>query len=107
MTTITGKFDIKSTPSIADDNLKKMNGIAMIFEKSFLGPLNATSKVSMFGIMNKELGSGGYIAMELIEGQINNKKGTFIMQHSCFMDRGQEQQQIQIIPDSGTCELTC
>ena len=105
MKTVRGKFEIKSTPATADDNIKKMGGMAMTFDKVFSGFIEATSKVSMFGIMNRELGSGGYIALELVEGAIEGKKGSFVLQHSCLMSRGQQEQLIQVIPDSGTGEL--
>lgn len=82
-----------------------MGGMGMIFDKVFSGSIDAKSKVSMFGVMNKNLGSGGYIALELLEGSVEGKKGTFIMQHSCFMDRGIDEQIIRVIPDSGTGEL--
>lgn len=105
MKKIRGTFEVKSSPISTDENIQKMGGIGMRFEKVFSGPIEAKSKVSMFGIMNREKGSGGYIALELIEGTIEGKKGTFVMQHSCFMDQGKDQQQIKVIPDTGTGDL--
>ena|SRR5437868_2550858 len=105
MKTVRGKFEIKSAPANTDDNIKKMGGMAMTFDKVFSGALELTSKVSMFGIMNKELGSGGYIALEMLEGSVEGKKGSFLLQHSCFMNRGAQEQLIRVIPDSGTGEL--
>lgn len=105
MKNIRGKFEIKSTPTTADENIKKMGGVAMTFDKVFSGALAAISKVSMFGIMNRDLGSGGYIAFELLEGAIEGKNGTFVLQHSCLMNRGKEEQHIQVMPDTGTGEL--
>ncbi|MFS4459133.1 DUF3224 domain-containing protein [Bdellovibrio sp. HCB2-146] len=106
MKTIKGKFEIKSSPATTDDNIKKMGGMGMSFDKVFSGSLRANSKVSMFGIMNKELGSGGYIAFELVEGEIEDKKGTFVLQHSCFMSKGKQEQSIQVVPDTGTGGLS-
>lgn len=105
MKTVRGKFEIKSSPASTDDNIKKMGGMGMSFDKVFSGFIEATSKVSMFGIMNRELKSGSYIALELIEGAVEGKKGTFILQHSCFMNKGKEEQVIKVVPDTGTGEL--
>lgn len=105
MKSIKGKFEIKTSPAAPDENIKKMGGMAMVFEKIFAGEIDAKSKVSMFGIMNGELGSGGYIAFELIEGAIEGKRGTFVMQHSCFMNKGKDEQYIKVVPDTGTAEL--
>ncbi|MFZ3229894.1 MAG: DUF3224 domain-containing protein [Pseudobdellovibrio sp.] len=105
MNKIKGKFEVKSSPVAPDENIKKMGGMAMTFDKIFSGEIEARGKVSMFGIMNRDLGSGGYIALELIEGAIEGKNGTFIMQHSCFMNKGKEEQKIKVVPDTGTGEL--
>lgn len=105
MKTVRGKFEIKSAPASTDDNIKKMGGMAMTFDKVFSGALELTSKVSMFGVMNQDLGSGGYIALELLEGSVEGKTGSFVLQHSCFMNRGKQEQEIRVVPDSGTGEL--
>lgn len=105
MKNIKGSFEVKSSPATADENIKNMNGMAMHFDKIFAGSINAQSKVSMFGIMNRDLGSGGYIALELLEGEVDGKRGTFVLQHSSFMNRGKDEQLIRIVPDTGTGEL--
>lgn len=103
--TIKGKFDIKSTPQPADEAINKIGGMRMTFDKLFEGSLNATSIVSMIGFMNKDLESGGYVALERVTGSIEGRKGTFCLQHSSLMTRGKASQFIVVIPDSGTEEL--
>lgn len=105
MKNVRGKFELKSSPATPDENIVKMGGIGMTFDKAFVGSIEAKSKVSMFGVMNRDLGSGSYIALELVDGAIDGKKGTFILQHSCFMNRGKDEQHIQVVPDTGTGEL--
>lgn len=105
MKNVRGKFELKSSPATPDENIVKMGGIGMTFDKAFAGSIEAKSKVSMFGVMNRDLGSGSYIALELVDGAIEGKKGTFVLQHSCFMNRGKDEQHIQIVPDTGTGEL--
>ena len=105
MKTLKGKFSLTATPLEADQVIKKLGGIQMQFEKEFFGPLEARSSVYMMGVMNKELGSGSYVALERVEGTVDGLRGTFGMQHSSSMNRGKSEQLISIIPDSGTDEL--
>lgn len=105
MKTIKGKFELTATPLEADKVIQKLGGIRMIFEKRFLGPLEGKSSVSMSGVMNKDLGSGSYVALEIFEGAIEGLSGSFGMQHSSSMSRGKSEQSISVIPDTGTGEL--
>jgi hypothetical protein len=105
MATIKGKFESKASPLESTETEKRIGAIRMMFEKRFSGALEATSVVVMSGIMNKELGSGGYIALERIDGILEGRKGTFCLQHSSVMKRGKPSQTILVVPDSGTDEL--
>lgn len=105
MESIKGQFTIKSTPLELGDAEKRLGAMRMMFEKRFSGALEATSLVSMLGLMNKDLGSGGYVALERVEGTLNGRKGSFCLQHSSSMNRGKPEQSINVIPDSGIGEL--
>ena len=89
----------------ADDVLQKVGAMRMKFEKKFEGGLVATSVVAMMGMMDQKKGSGGYVALERVVGEIEGLKGSFCLQHSSFMTRGVPLQKIQVIPDTGTDEL--
>lgn len=105
MKTATGKFEVKATPidlTIAD---KRAGTMRMMFEKTFEGSLHAQSIVSMTGLMNAEMKSGGYVALEFVDGAIDEKVGSFYLQHSSTMDRGSQKQSITVVPDSGTDSL--
>ena len=103
--TIKGKFEVKPSPLSGDELSQALGAMRMKFEKRFEGALNAKSIVSMIGIMDQSLGSGGYVAIEKLEGSIEGKRGSFCLQHSCTMSRGTPSQQIVVIPDTGTQEL--
>ena len=105
MKTATGRFEVKATPvdlTIAD---KRAGLMRMMFEKTFEGSLHAQSIVSMTGLMNGELKSGGYVALEFVDGAIDEKLGSFYLQHSSTMNRGAQKQSITVVPDSGTDSL--
>ncbi len=100
-----GTFDIKGTPHPATDMAEGLNAGRMTFHKTFVGDLQGTSVVEMLGIMDMQLASGAYVALERFTGTLHGRKGRFAMQHSSTMDRGAPTQRISVIPDSGTEEL--
>ncbi len=94
-----GDFDINSTPQKIDETgLKAMR---MVFHKTFHGALTGTSVVEMLGIMNRELGSGAYVALERFTGALEGRSGSFCLQHSSTMTRGKPTQGVSVVPDSG------
>ena len=88
-----------------DDTTQKVGAMRMSFEKKFEGALEATGIVSMMGLMNPAMGSGAYVALERITGQLDGRAGSFCLQHSSTMERHQPTQSIRVVPDSGTDSL--
>lgn len=102
MKTIQGGFEVKATPQPCDDTLQKIGAGRMIFEKTFAGPLEATSVVAMMGIMDQQTQSGGYVALEKVTGKVEGLEGSFCLQHSSSMNRGVPAQFITVVPGTGT-----
>ena len=50
-------------------------------------------------------GSAGYVAIEHFTGSVGGKSGSFVLQHSGVMNKGDGQLTVTIVPDSGTGEL--
>ena len=100
-----GTFEIKGTPLPADEPTDVLGAGRMAFHKQFSGDLQGTGVVSMIGLMDRELASGAYVALERITGTLMGRKGSFCLQHSSTMKRGVPEQHITVIPDSGTDEL--
>lgn len=103
--TINGSFEIKTSPQANDETSEKIGIMRMSFEKKFSGALDGTGLVSMMGMMNKELGSGAYVALEKFSGTLEGRAGTFCFQHNSKMSRGKTEQSISVVPDSGHGEL--
>jgi hypothetical protein len=96
-----GDFEVKLTPqSAADAPIGRMS-----IDKQFHGDLEATGKGEMLAFMTSVKGSAGYVAMEQVIGALNDRNGTFVLQHSGTMARGDQQQSVTVVPDSGTDEL--
>jgi len=75
-------------------------------DKEFHGDLEATSFAMMLSAGGVEKGSAGYVAIEKVTGTLQGRKGSFILQHTGTMNRGNPALTISVVPDSGTDELT-
>jgi hypothetical protein len=101
MNKITGEFDVKIIPADTGDSQMGM----MLLDKTYRGQLQGTGKGRMLTGMTSIKDSAGYVAIERIEGELNGKKGSFLIQHSGTMAKGTQSLTIGVIPDSGTGEL--
>jgi Protein of unknown function (DUF3224) len=99
-----GPFDVKLAP-FKSDGIDASFG-AMSIDKQFHGALEATSKGTMLAFQSGAKGSAGYVALEKVDGTLDGRKGTFVLQHNATMDRGTPSLSIIVVPDSGTGELT-
>jgi hypothetical protein len=77
----------------------------MSIDKQFHGDLEATSKGQMLTAGTEVQGSAGYVAIERVSGTLGGRSGTFALQHSGTMTRGEPQLSITVVPDSGTGQL--
>ena len=104
---ISGKFEAKLAP--VDTHAQSANGNAlgrMTLNKSYEGELSAESTGEMLSAMTGTEGSAGYVAIEHVEGTLAGKQGSFVLQHFGIMDRGADRLVLEVVPDSGTGELT-
>jgi hypothetical protein len=97
-----GAFDVKMVPQA--DNIADVG--RMTLDKTFHGDLEATSIGQMVAVRTPTDGSAGYVAMERVTGTLDGKNGSFALQHFGTMNRGKQHLRIEIVPDSGTGELT-
>ena len=97
-----GSFDVKVLPLPMDDvAIGRMS-----IEKQFHGDLEATSRGQMLTAMTQAKGSAGYVAIEMVSGSLQGKAGSFVLQHSGTMKRGDGDTTVTVVPDSGTDDLT-
>jgi hypothetical protein len=101
MNTARGTFEVKLTPEGSPDQFPGR----MSIDKKFAGDLEAVSKGTMLAFMTGVKGSGGYVAIERVEGALGGRAGSFVLQHSGTMNRGTPAQSVTVVPDSGTEDL--
>ncbi len=98
----TGPFDVKLAPQTLSPVAEKSGLGRMSLDKQFHGALEATSTGEMLAFRSATPGSAGYVAMETVRGTLDGRTGTFVLQHSSTMTRGEPLQSITVVPDSGT-----
>ncbi len=77
----------------------------MSIDKQISGDLTASSIGQMLSAMTSTDGSAGYVALELVAGTLNGKRGSFVLQHNGTMNRGAPSLIVTVVPDSGAEEL--
>jgi len=101
-----GSFDVKLTPQKPDNPGAESSKLGrMAIEKQFQGDLDAVSKGEMLSAMTDVKGSAGYVALERVTGTLGGRSGSFVLQHSGTMTRGEAQLSVTVVPDSATGEL--
>jgi Protein of unknown function (DUF3224) len=101
----TGTFEVKLTPQAPDNASADPPLGRMSIEKQIQGDLVGTSTGQMLAAMTAVKGSAGYVAIERVSGTLQGRSGTFVLQHSGTMTRGEPQLSVTVVPDSGTGQL--
>jgi hypothetical protein len=101
-----GTFEVKLNVQKADNTAAESAKLGrMSIEKQFQVELAGTSAGEMLSVGTDVKGSAGYVAMERVSGTLHGRAGTFALQHSGTMTRGEPHLSVTVVPDSGTGEL--
>ena len=74
-------------------------------DKVIHGDMEATTKGEMYAGGDFTKGAAGYVAIEVVTGTLEGKKGSFALMHMATMDKSGPQMVVKIVPGSGTGEL--
>jgi hypothetical protein len=102
----TGEFEVNLQP--LDPFSKGSAGISlgrMSIDKTFRGDLVAESQGEMLSVTTKVKGSAGYVAIEQVNGTLQGKSGTFVLQHFGIAGHSENRLVLEVVPDSGTGQL--
>jgi hypothetical protein len=101
----TGSFDVSLQPlSNTEVSSDAMFG-RLLLTKIFSGDLCGSARGQMLSAMTTVKGSAGYVAIDHVTGELDGRKGSFVLQHFGAMNRGKQSLSIMVVPDSGTEEL--
>jgi hypothetical protein len=98
-----GSFDVKLSPQDDKSDDKSMG--RMTIEKQWHGAIEGTSRGQMLTGGDPSTGSATYVAIEKFTGAINGRKGTLLFQHMGTVNRGVQDLNVSVVPDSGTDQL--
>ncbi len=99
-----GTFDVTMEPQ-EDMNGGSSGPGRMLLHKQFHGDLVAQGVGQMLTAMTDVSGSAVYVAIERVTGTLHGRAGAFSLYHTGVMERGTQQLQIGVVPDSGTGAL--
>lgn len=99
-----GVFEVVLTPTRGEPPAEGIE--ILLIEKTYSGGLQGTASGQMISHRVASKGSAGYVAMERVEGELDGRKGSFVLQHNGSMERGEPALRVTVVPDSGTGELT-
>ena len=104
---VLGTFEVNLQPlaPFAEGN-DNINLGRMSIEKTFSGELSATSQGEMLTAVTPVEGSAGYVAIEQVTGTLSGRNGRFVLQHFGTMSQEHNFLLLEVVPDSGTGELT-
>lgn len=98
----TGTFEVTLTPLATEATPVAR----MALDKRFHGALQAASRGEMLSIGTEVKNSAAYVALERVTGALDGREGSFSLQHTGVMNRGEGSLTITVVPDSGTGALT-
>ena len=100
-----GPFDVKMEAQGEPDKADGSTLGRYSLDKQYHGDLEGTAKGTMLTAGTDVKGSAGYVAMERVTGTLKGRSGSFVLQHTATMTRGEPQLSITVVPDSGSGQL--
>ncbi|WP_346949841.1 DUF3224 domain-containing protein [Dyella sp.] len=100
-----GSFEVKLAPQPAAPGIEAAALGRQTIDKQFHGDLEGSSLGEMLAVIDKNTGSGAYVALERITGTLGGRQGSFVLMHSATMTRGAPALSVTVVPDSGSGEL--
>jgi Protein of unknown function (DUF3224) len=100
-----GTFEVKMEAQGEPDKAEGSTLARYSLDKQYHGDLEGTAKATMLSAGTDVKGSAGYVAIERVTGTLKGRRGSFVLQHSGTMTRGEPQLTITVVPDSGSGQL--
>lgn len=105
MAKASGEFDVKLVPEILAEGSEGTGIERMTLDKRYHGALAATGRGEFLSFRSPVPTSAVYVAIEKVEGTLDGRAGSFVLQHAGVMGGAHAGMRILIAPDSGTGEL--
>lgn len=103
---VSGTFEVTLNPQDAASDIVSAQLGRMTLHKRYRGGLDASSLGEMLSAAGIVPGCAGYVALERVNGTLDGRRGSFVLQHSGIMDHGTAELVVWVVPGSGTDQLT-
>ncbi|MFG1942500.1 DUF3224 domain-containing protein [Nonomuraea sp. NPDC048826] len=103
---VKGPFDTANWT--AEPPFEERDGVSLsrvTMDKTFHGDLDATSTVHLTVVTTPVEESKAYVAVERVEGTLNGRAGSFVLQHNAVSESDGQSLRVTVVPDSATGEL--
>ncbi len=105
MATAKGSFHVSMTP-VTNSGAEAADGVAhWLLDKVYGGDLTGQGRGQMLAYSTDVEGSAGYVAVEVVDGNMSGRQGRFVLQHFGIMNRNDPFLRVAVVPDSATGEL--
>ncbi len=102
-----GSFDIRMHPLATHaEGADGVNLGHLTIDKECQGDIEAVSIGEMLSARCSTAGSAGYVAIEQVRGTVHGRSGSFVLQHYGMMHGGTQRLILEVVPDSGSGELS-
>ena len=106
MALATGTFEVQMQPQGEGDVASGASLGRMSLDKQFSGDLQAIGKGEMLTARSDVPTSAAYVAVERVTGKLQGRLGSFVLVHRGVMTASGQTLFIEVVPDTGTGELT-
>ena len=101
---VKAKFEIvEFDESVYDEHAEGPKLTRVTIRKRYQGVIEGTGVAEVLTAQGSA--GGGYVASERIEGTLDGRQGTFVIQHWGLADGADQSSEGSIVPNSGTGEL--
>lgn len=105
MAKVSGEFDVKLVPETLAAGSEGTGIERMTLDKHYHGALTATGRGEFLSFRSPVPTSAVYVAIEKVDGTLDGRAGSFLLQHAGVMGGATPGLRIIVAPDSGTGEL--
>jgi hypothetical protein len=97
-----GSFELTAFEPVETEEREGASFGRVSIAKTFTGGLSGRSEVRMLSVGDASGGPASYVAVEHVTGELDGRKGSFVLQHAAWDTAGVT---IRVVPGTGAGEL--
>ncbi|MEU4117976.1 DUF3224 domain-containing protein [Kitasatospora sp. NPDC028055] len=102
MAEVSGSFEVTAFEPVETEQREGAAFGRVRIAKTFTGGLSGRGEVRMLSVGDASGGPASYVAVEHVTGELDGRKGSFVLQHAAWDTTGVT---IRVVPGTGAGEL--